>query len=137
MNDSNAEAAGMQLKDLRARAKEAGVKGLSKRRLYTKHNKGELLHNKGEATLKAEEANETRRVARLEKNIANAEVVFYGSVADSFNEPVVKENKACEFLGISIAVTGLFGAVALCFLNEFKYQRSPNIKNELKYSNGF
>lgn len=133
MNDSNAEAAGMQLKDLRARAKEAGVKGLSKRRLYTKHNKGELL----EATLKAEEANETRRVARLEKNIANAEVVFYGSVADSFNEPVVKENKACEFLGISIAVTGLFGAVALCFLNEFKYQRSPNIKNELKYSNGF
>ena len=131
----------IQLKDLRARAKEAGVKGLSKRRLYTKHNKGELL----EATLKAEEANETRRVAKLEENIANAEVVFYGSVADSYGgytaEAVTDNRDPWGFLIVTATVTLIFAVGVGGWLSKRpKKEKTPNIKNELKplqYSNGF
>ena len=136
MNDANA----MQLKDLRARAKEAGVKGLSKRRLYTKHNKGELL----EATLKAEKASETKRVAKLEENIANAEVVFYGSVADSygdFSSKEVSDNRDPWGILIVTATVTLVLAVGfggwLSKRKDLKKEEPSNIKNEPQYSNGF
>ena len=134
MNDASVNA--IQLKDLRARAKEAGVKGLSKRRLYTKHNKGELL----EVTLKAEEANETKRVAKLEENIANAEVVFYGSVADSYDDSSCKVDNRDPwgFLIVSATVTLVLAVGVGGWLSKRSKKEKPsNIKNEPQYSNGF
>ena len=133
------DAAGMQLKDLRVRAKEAGVKGRSKRRLYTKHNKGELL----KATIKAEEV----RAAKLEERRGNGEVVFYGSVADSYlprdSSEGSSENSGYPWM-ILVVSTTIAAVGFLGWVSSLKNNKSPNIKNEnestiipIIYSNEF